>query len=72
MTTDQLIIIVGILLIFAAVMIWFSGQMQMDLLEDEREFLMEQKQTDKERLIELLKKANIDFEEMEYLYDDVG
>jgi len=63
MTTNQIMGIVGILLIFAAVMIWFWGQMQMDLLEDEREFLMEEKKTDKERLIELLKKANIEFEE---------
>ena len=72
MTTNQLIGIVGILLIFAAVMIWFGGKMKMDLLEDETDFLMEKK-TDKERLIELLEKANIEFEEWnEYMmtWDD--
>tara|TARA_Y100000310_G_scaffold237804_1_gene241093 strand:+ start:929 stop:1216 length:288 start_codon:yes stop_codon:yes gene_type:complete len=72
MTTNQLIWIVGILLIFAAVMVWFWEKMEMDLLEDETEFLMEKK-TDKEKLIALLQKANIEFEEWnEYMmtWDD--
>jgi len=62
MNNDQLIMIIGILFIFAAVMIWFWGKMEMDLLEDETDFLMETTR-DKEKLIELLKKANIEAEE---------
>jgi len=62
MNNDQLIMIIGILFIYAAVMIWFSGKMKMDLLEDETDILMELTK-DKEKLIELLKKANIEAEE---------
>lgn len=62
MNINQLIMIVGVLFIYAAAMIWFSEKMKMDLLEDETDILMEMT-TDKKKLIELLKKANIEVEE---------
>jgi len=62
MTTNQFILMIGIILVYCGIIIWFGTKMKMDLLEDETEFLMENK-TDKEKLIALLKRANIEFEE---------